>query len=100
MSIQMAGAVYCPLSPKDPQKRLENLIEQTRTRLILVHSMTNNILDKSNVTFDIDTIVNVDATVNDDDLCRLSKISVSPDSISYVVFTSGSTGTPKAVCLA
>ncbi|CAF4666490.1 unnamed protein product [Rotaria socialis] len=97
MSIQITGAVYCPLSPQDPQKRLGNLIEQTRTRFILIHSMTNNVFDKSNLTFDIDTIVSADATVSDDDLRRLSQISVTPDSISYVVFTSGSTGTPKAV---
>ncbi|CAF1591220.1 unnamed protein product, partial [Adineta steineri] len=37
MGIEMAGGVYCPLSPRDPQHRLHALVEQTQSRLVLVH---------------------------------------------------------------
>ncbi|CAF1356610.1 unnamed protein product, partial [Adineta steineri] len=40
MSIEMAGGVYCPLSPRDPQHRLHSLVEQTQSRLVLVHHLT------------------------------------------------------------
>ncbi|CAF4106619.1 unnamed protein product, partial [Rotaria sordida] len=40
MAIEMAGGVYCPLSPRDPQHRLHGLVEQTHSRLVLVHHLT------------------------------------------------------------
>ncbi|CAF1585803.1 unnamed protein product, partial [Adineta steineri] len=40
MGIEMAGGVYCPLSPRDPQHRLYALTQQTQSRLVLVHHLT------------------------------------------------------------
>ncbi|CAF4148434.1 unnamed protein product, partial [Adineta steineri] len=37
MGIEMAGGVYCPLSPRDPQHRLHALTQQTQSRLVLIH---------------------------------------------------------------
>src|ERR1700722_6901053 len=101
----MTGAVYCPLSPRDPQQRLQALIEQIHSRLVLLHGMT---LDKfkdadhaASTLLDIDELSScVDlcvSSVNEIDLDRLSSVPFGPDSIAYVIFTSGSTGTPKAV---
>ena len=98
MSIEMAGAVYCPLSPKDPQQRLETLIQQTQSRLVLIHSMTQDKFKNSVSILNIDTIVNTDTTTtNNIDLDRFSNININVDSIAYVIFTSGSTGVPKGV---
>jgi non-ribosomal peptide synthetase component F len=105
LAVEMAGAVYCPLSPRDPQHRLHALLEQTRCRLVLVHAMT---LDKLNGTdHSASTVVDIECMlscldpctllVDKADLERLSSVLVEPDSTSYVIFTSGSTGTPKAV---
>jgi len=107
MAIEMTGAVYCPLSPRDPQQRLLALIEQTHSRLVLLHAMT---LDKfkdadhaASTLVDIDLVLSWDdpnvSLINEIDLDRLSSVSVNPESIACVIFTSGSTGTPKAVSL-
>ncbi|CAF4379848.1 unnamed protein product, partial [Rotaria sordida] len=32
MAIEMAGGVYCPLSPRDPRHRLHALLQQTQSR--------------------------------------------------------------------
>ena len=40
MAIEMVGGVYCPLSPRDPQHRLHALVQQTQSRLVLVHWLT------------------------------------------------------------
>ena len=40
MAIEMVGGVYCPLSPRDPQHRLHALLQQTQSRLVLVHHLT------------------------------------------------------------
>ncbi|CAF3935413.1 unnamed protein product, partial [Adineta steineri] len=97
LSIEIIGGVYCPLSPENPQQRLQNLVEQTQARLILVHSLTNRIFKNNFITYDIDAAINVNDEITNDDLYQLSSISITPDNISYIVFTSGSTGTPKAV---
>ena len=97
MSIEMAGAVYCPLSPRDPQQRLHGLIEQTQSRIVIVHWMTGRKLEVDIVAIDVETMINMntlrDGLRND----MLSNVMITFDSIAYVIFTSGSTGTPKAV---
>ncbi|CAF4447973.1 unnamed protein product, partial [Rotaria sp. Silwood2] len=96
MSIQMAGASYCPLSPRDPLQRLYSLIEETHSHIILVHQLTQNKFQFNIPMIDIDAAINTENMLNDIDLSRLTNVTMDRDSIAYVLFTSGSTGTPKA----
>ncbi|CAF3976110.1 unnamed protein product, partial [Adineta steineri] len=93
MAIEMAGGVYCPLSPRDPQHRLHTLTQQTQSRLVLVHHITKTKFDDYIVPVDIDLILNI----NDIDKKGLSSVITKDEEIAYIIFTSGSTGTPKAV---
>ena len=97
MAIEMAGAVYCPLSPQDPPQRLHTLFKETRSRLVLVHELTRDKFDVDHPMVDIDASMWIENRTNDVDLDRLSNVTVEGDSIAYIIFTSGSTGTPKAV---
>ena len=98
MAIEMVGGVYCPLSPRDPQHRLHALVQQTRSRLVLVHWLTRNKFDDNIISVDIDSILTNNPVQMDIDVDRLSNVIVTPDDIAYIIFTSGSTGIPKAVC--
>jgi non-ribosomal peptide synthetase component F len=98
MAIEMVGGVYCPLSPRDPQNRLRALVQQTQSHLVLVHHLTKTKFNNDIVTLDIDSVLADNDVRSDVDVNTLSKISVTSENISYIVFTSGSTGTPKAVC--
>ncbi|CAF1162005.1 unnamed protein product [Adineta steineri] len=93
MAIEMAGGVYCPLSSRDPQHRLQTLTKQTQSRLVLVHHLTKTKFDHNIVTLDIDSILNI----NYINKKGLSRVKVTGREIAYIIFTSGSTGTPKAV---
>ncbi|CAF4166612.1 unnamed protein product, partial [Adineta steineri] len=93
MAIEMAGGVYCPLSPRDPQHRLHALTQQTQSRLVLVHYLTKTNFYHNIVSLDIDSVLNI----NDIDKNGLSSAVMKDEEIAYIIFTSGSTGTPKAV---
>jgi non-ribosomal peptide synthetase component F len=99
MAIEMAGGIYCPMSPRDPQQRLHALVQQTQSRLILVHWLTKAKFQTDSILVDIDLLlININHNVQSDaDVDRLSSVSVASDNIAYIIFTSGSTGTPKGV---
>jgi non-ribosomal peptide synthetase component F len=99
MAIEMVGTVYCPLSPRDPQHRLSTLVQQTQSRLVLVHHLTKTKFNDVIISLDIDAVLNnvdIDSSINVD---RLSNVMLTSENITYIIFTSGSTGTPKAVSL-
>ncbi len=100
MAIEMAGGVYCPLSPRDPQHRLHALVEQTQSRLVLVHWLTKTKFQDESILIDIDKVlINNNDVESDVDINQLSSVLVTSNDIAYIIFTSGSTGTPKAVSI-
>jgi fengycin family lipopeptide synthetase D len=99
VAIEMSGSVYCPLSPRDPEHRLHSLLQQTQSRLVLVHYLTKVKFSDDNVSLDIDTVVTENDMKSNVDVVPLSSVVVTPENIAYIIFTSGSTGTPKAVSI-
>ena len=100
IAIEMVGSVYCPLSPRDPQHRLHSLVQQTQSRLVLIHHLTKTIFNVDIITLDIDSVLNNNNELKSNaNIDRLSSIVVTDISIAYITLTSGSTGVPKAVCL-
>jgi iturin family lipopeptide synthetase A len=97
LAIEMTGGVYCPLSPRDPEHRLHALVQQTKSRLILVHHLTNPKFNDTIMSINIDSLLTYSNAESDIDINLLSSIVISSNDIAYIVFTSGSTGTPKAV---
>jgi non-ribosomal peptide synthetase component F len=98
LATEMVGGVYCPLSPLDPQHRLYSLLQQTQSRLVLIHHLTKANFNDDINSLDIDLILGDNGAESNGDIDRLSNIIVTPKNIAYVIFTSGSTGIPKAVC--
>ena len=98
MAIEMSGGVYCPLFSQDPHCRLHALLQQTQSRLILVHHLTKTKFRDHVMVVDIDEVlINDNEEKNDDDIDLLTNIMITPDRTAYIIFTSGSTGIPKAV---
>ncbi len=99
MAIEIVGGVYCPLSPRDPQHRLHALLQQTQSRLVLVHHLTKTKFENHVISLDVDLILIDGNSEYDIDVNRVSNIIVTPVNIAYIIFTSGSTGIPKPVSI-
>ncbi|CAF1522001.1 unnamed protein product, partial [Adineta steineri] len=97
MGIEMAGGVYCALSPRDPEHRLHALTKQTQSRLVLVHHFTKTKFGSSFILFDISLALSSSNADRENDINGLENVSTTPDHIAYIIFTSGSTGAPKAI---
>ena len=97
MAIEMVGGVYCPLSSRDPQYRLHALLQQTQSRLVLIHYLTKTKFNDDIVSLDVDSVFTDNGVECGVDIDRLSRVVVTSDNIAYIIFTSGSTGIPKAV---
>lgn len=96
LAIMKAGAGFIPLDPSSPATRLELIIQQTSSSLVLVaqekvHLITGLVPNVLVVSESIDAW--------NHEVSSISSSPVSPDSVAYVLFTSGSTGTPKGVVM-
>ncbi|CAF4241799.1 unnamed protein product, partial [Rotaria sordida] len=96
MAIEMIGAVYCPLSSRDPELRLSELVEQTESRLVLIHYLTQAKFNDDIMSLDIDRVFTDIDVARHISIDRLSSVVIAPKNIAYIIFTSGSTGIPKA----
>jgi amino acid adenylation domain-containing protein len=99
IGIMEAGSAYLPLNTEWPIDRIENVLEQGNTKIILTTkdafngSELNKLSDKYKIYF----------TDNDDEWNSYSGkplcLPVDLNGVAYVIFTSGSTGTPKGVTI-
>ncbi|CAF1356535.1 unnamed protein product [Adineta steineri] len=87
------------LSSQDPSPRLQMLVKETQSHLVLVHSSTRILFEIDIVTLNIDTIINNERNSTSIHLTQMSNVPITSENILFVIFTSGSIGIPKAVQL-
>jgi amino acid adenylation domain-containing protein len=94
LGILKCGGAYVPLDPEYPQKRLEYMIKDTKTPILLIQ---NSLLDR--FPSDLAKVVSIDSILNV--LINLPidcpTIESSANNLAYVMYTSGSTGQPKGI---
>jgi aspartate racemase len=96
LGILKAGGAYVPLDPAYPEERLNFMIEDTRTPVILTQRELLEVLPghaAKTICLDSDWKM----------IARESKgkpaSGTTAGSLAYVMYTSGSTGRPKGVCV-
>ncbi|WP_325948325.1 non-ribosomal peptide synthetase [Pseudomonas putida] len=91
-----AGAGWLPLDPRNPPQRLAQVLDQSRTPLLVYSpALTGLAREALTVMAEAPQALAYEADAlgeyADDDL----QLAVDPRSLAYCIFTSGSTGTPK-----
>lgn len=86
-----AGSCYVPLDPRYPAERLEFMVRDSGTRLLLTTPASRSNCPAG------PTLVVLDGTVTTEPGER--PVPVVPADIAYVIYTSGSTGRPKGVAI-
>lgn len=93
LAVLKSGACYIPIDPEYPQDRIEYMLNNSNTKLLLTFKRLKN-----KVTFDNKLFVELDNELynsNKDNLININE----PDDLAYIIYTSGSTGKPKGVML-
>ena len=93
LGILKTGACYLPIDPSLPEERINYMLQNSNTSILL---KTTNI---KNISFN--KTINID--ISNEEIYELKKtninMNINLEDLSYVIYTSGSTGRPKGVAL-
>lgn len=99
LAVLKAGAAYVPLDPNCPDKRMNFILEDTKTKWLLTNkNYLDNLFNLSNLAVKIISIdsgctnIEIDKCLESNPVVRLSSVN-----LAYVIYTSGTTGKPKGV---
>ena len=90
LAVMLAGGAYVPLDPRHPQERLQMVLDDAGTSILL----TTRDLGVNTTA----AILNLTETLPPADP-NWQPAPISADSLAYVIYTSGSTGKPKGVAI-
>jgi microcystin synthetase protein McyA len=96
LGVLKAGGAYISLDPKDPEERLQHILEDAGVSIILTDSKAENSLPST-----FAYVVNLDEEweiINTFPSSNLPCITL-PDNLVYVIYTSGTTGRSKGVMI-
>lgn len=95
LGILKAGAPYLPIDPAQPDERIEYILRDSQTRLVVTQSTLSTRLGRycPGILF-IDT----DSWIAKQDITGPAT-AIDPESLAYVIYTSASTGKPKGVMI-
>jgi len=92
LAVWKAGGAYIPIDPDYPEKRIKNIVTNSKSKLILYKEVSAFLLK----TFNEQNINTVDLQKDYSEYKsqNLEK-TIATSNLSYVIYTSGSTGSPK-----
>ncbi len=92
LAIIKAGGAYLPINPDYPEDRVQFMLRDSGTRLLLTRKGLGD-------QFTTDEFIYLEAEENyQSDQSDLENVN-SPEDLIYIMYTSGSTGTPKGVMI-
>jgi len=97
LAIFKLGAVYLPLDPRFPARRLAAMVRQSQTPFIVLTSSSPEIAAEigQRLKTDMPPVFEMQKLPARDLSDKNLELAAGPADLAYVMFTSGSTGTPK-----
>ncbi|HEX2926935.1 MAG TPA: amino acid adenylation domain-containing protein [Ruminiclostridium sp.] len=94
MAVQKAGGAYLPVDPTHPMERIQYILNDSKTGILLTHKNFSDIVIPDGI-----EKINLDMMdLSNGNSTELTQ-KASPQNISYVIYTSGSTGKPKGTLI-
>ena len=95
LAVLKSGASYIPIDPDYPTDRINYMLDNSKTSLLL---SIPKLIQKGNYSVDYIDISLNNTSIYDAHKQNIENIS-NPKDLSYIIYTSGSTGNPKGVML-
>lgn len=90
--VLFAGAAYLPVDFHNPQERMQKILDDSKTKLVLLQE---KVLEEQEWLNKYDCLV-VNGSKSVDNMYPVKN---APEDLAYVIYTSGSTGMPKGVMI-
>ncbi len=94
MAIQKAGGAYLPIDPHFPADRIDYILRDSNTGILLTHKEFGAFEIPKNI-----KNINLDLVDLSDGEKANPPLIATPENIAYVIYTSGSTGKPKGTLI-
>ncbi|PNQ83149.1 non-ribosomal peptide synthetase, partial [Paenibacillus polymyxa] len=92
-TVLKAGGAYLPIDPSFPRERIEYMLTDSGTKILLTRGRKDDAIPKQIQQLDLEEELS-----DDGDKSNLEPIN-HPTDLAYVIYTSGSTGRPKGVMI-
>lgn len=93
LAVLRSGSAYLPLDPGYPRTRLEFMVRDARTPIIVTRSGLADAVEGTPA-----TVIELDSVAPTGDHAPPQR-GAKPHNLAYVIYTSGSTGNPKGVMI-
>jgi amino acid adenylation domain-containing protein/non-ribosomal peptide synthase protein (TIGR01720 family) len=101
LAIWKSGAAYVPMDPNFPDKRIEYILNDTKSKIIITNEIYFEKINRLN-TIELTTILidnrDFQINLNEYSIYNIKNESKS-NNLAYVIYTSGTTGLPKGVMI-
>jgi amino acid adenylation domain-containing protein len=98
LGILKAGGAYVPIDPNYPQERIQWILQDSGTSLLLTQSFLTEKLPLTQHKNSCQVIC-IEQTDFSEALTNNPSLQSTSDNLAYVIYTSGSTGRPKGVMI-
>ncbi|WP_299249751.1 non-ribosomal peptide synthetase, partial [uncultured Aquimarina sp.] len=96
LGVLKAGGAYVPIDPEYPQERIDFILEDTHSRIVLTQENIQN--DQlSHLPREQSLLIDLEQSFYKDNTPKNPVVSLQPEELCYVIYTSGTTGKPKGV---